>query len=139
MIEIRLLQASDADLFSSIAPGVFDENVSPERVQAFLADDRHHLVVAIDGGEIVGFVSAVDYVHPDKDRELWINEVGVATTHQRRGIGQRMLGAMLDHARAIGCLEAWVLTDDDNVAARKLYSSLGGIDRSSQIMYTFFL
>ena len=29
----------------------------------------------MDGVALVGFVSAVDYVHPDKRPQLWINEV----------------------------------------------------------------
>ena len=40
-------------------------------------------------------LSAVHYVHPDKLRpELWINEVGVAASHRRRGLGTRLLLAV---------------------------------------------
>jgi hypothetical protein len=35
--------------------------------------------------------------------------------------------------------EAWVLTDDDNVAARALYRSAGGDEGSAQRMITFRL
>ena len=70
--------------------------------------------VALDAGVVVGFVSAVLYVHPDKPSpELWINEVGVAPSHQRRrasGVG--CWQATLADARATGCREAWVLTDE---------------------------
>ena len=31
----------------------------------------------MDEEQIVGFASAVHYVHPDKPPELWINEMGV--------------------------------------------------------------
>jgi hypothetical protein len=47
---------------------------------------------------------------------------------------------LLDVARAIGCVEAWVLTDRTNEAALRLYKSSGGIEASSdQVMLTFRL
>jgi aminoglycoside 6'-N-acetyltransferase I len=68
----------------------------------------------------------VHYVHPDKPPELWIDEVGVAPSHHRRGIGSRLLDRMLAHGADLGCVQAWVLTGPDNTAARRLYASAGG-------------
>jgi ribosomal protein S18 acetylase RimI-like enzyme len=67
-------------------------------------------------------------VHPDKPRELWVNEVGVAPTHQGRGVGRRVLDALLARGRAVGCRSAWVLTSVDNEPARRLYASSGGAE-----------
>ena len=86
MIEVRILTPQDADLFESVADDVFDAPINPLYVAAFLADPRHHIAAAIDAGVIIGFASGVDYIHPDKPAELWINEVGVAPTHQGRGL-----------------------------------------------------
>ena len=82
--------------------------------------------------------SGVHYVHPDKAPELWINEVGVATGYQGRGIGRRVVGVLLDHGRTLGCQEAWLLTDDSNAAARRMYAAAGG-QETHQIMVTFDL
>jgi aminoglycoside 6'-N-acetyltransferase I len=135
-IEIRLLGAGDAGVLARVAPDVFDYAVDPRWSSAFLADPRHHLAVALDGDTVVGMVSAVDYVHPDKAPELWINEVGVAPSHHRRGIARRLLDAMLEHGRSLGCTEAWVLTEETNAAARRLYESAGG-ESSLAVMYSF--
>ena len=132
-LEVRLLNSDDIDALAAVADGVFDGPVQPQLARAFLSDARHHLCVAIQDGVIVGMVSAVDYVHPDKARQLWINEVGVAPSHQRRGIGRRMMDAMLDHGRSLGCTEAWVATDSDNIPANNLYSSFGSSVESSVI------
>jgi aminoglycoside 6'-N-acetyltransferase I len=115
---------------------VFDHAVQPRWADAFLADRRHHLVVALDDGVVVGMVSALDYVHPDKAPQLWINEVGVAAAHRRQGVALLMLRAMLDHGRALGCTEAWVGTEPDNVAARALYERAGGTSEST-LLYEF--
>jgi hypothetical protein len=77
-IEIKLLRRGDETQLARVAPGVFDDPVDAAAAQEFLADERHHLAVAIDGGVVIGFVSAVLYVHPDKPRRTLINEVGVA-------------------------------------------------------------
>jgi aminoglycoside 6'-N-acetyltransferase I len=81
-------------------------------------------------------VSAVDYVHPDKAPQLWINEVGVAPSHQRRGIGRLLIDAMLAHGRALGCTEAWLGTEDNNAPARRLYESAGGLPEAF-ILYSW--
>ena len=91
---------------------MFDDPIDAHAAREFLGDPRHRLAVATDAGVVVGFVSAVVYVHPDKPTpELWINEVGVAPSHQGRGIARRLLESTLEDARASGCREAWVLTD----------------------------
>jgi aminoglycoside 6'-N-acetyltransferase I len=138
-LEVRLLGPADAALFARIAEGVFDDPVRPELVEEFLNDPRHALSVAIVDGEIVGMASGVRYVHPDKPSEFWINEVGVAPAFHRQGLGKRIMAELLAHARREGCREAWVLTDDDNAAARALYAAAGGDAGSSQRMITFQL
>ena len=122
---IKLLQSGDEDVLSRVAEDVFDNPIDPALVKEFLADPHHHIAVAIDGGVVVGFASGVDYIHPDKPRELFINEVAVAASHRQRGLGGQVVAALLDHARGKGCTVAWVLTDHDNEAARALYTAAG--------------
>lgn len=124
-IEIRHLGSADEHVLHRVADGVFDHAIDPDLAREFLADRRHHMFVALDDGLVVGMISAVDYLHPDKPLQLWINEVGVAPSHQRRGIAKQLLAAMLRHGRAIGCTEAWLGTEDENVAANALYRSVG--------------
>jgi aminoglycoside 6'-N-acetyltransferase I len=140
-IEIKILGPQDAGTLAKIAPDVFDDPIDVGRAREFLADPRHHLVVAVDDGLVVGFVSAVHYVHPDKPHpELWINEVGVAETHRRRGLGTRLLHSVLAVARGLGCAEAWVLTDRANTPAMRLYTAAGSTEApSDHVMFTFRL
>ena len=135
-IEIRLLRADDLAVLERTADGVFDAPVQERLAREFLMDARHHLAVAIDDGVVVGMASAVDYIHPDQEAQLWINEIGVAPTHQRRGIGRLLLDSLLDHGRALGCTEAWLGTEEDNVAARRLYESAGG-KAEPFVLYSF--
>lgn len=139
-LSIRLLGKADVAVLSRVASDVFDDDVDPVRSLECLQDPRHHLAVAIDDDIVVGFASAVHYVHPDKPPELWINEVGVAPTHRRRGIGQQVLRALFGRGRELGCREAWVLTDRSNDAAMRLYGSLAEAQAATDhVMFTFML
>ncbi|MBN9593109.1 MAG: GNAT family N-acetyltransferase [Alphaproteobacteria bacterium] len=123
---IHLLGAADAAVLDRVADDVFDDAIRPGALREFLARPDHHLAVAVEAGVVVGFASAVDYVHPDKPRELWINEVGVAGPYRQRGLAKALLQALFAKARALQCAEAWVLTERGNGAALGLYRSLGG-------------
>ena len=136
----RALGANDGGLLADVAAGVFDNPVKASLAIEFLNDPRHHLVVAIDAGQVVGFVSAVHYVHPDKAAELFLNEVSVAPTHRSRGIGRQMLQNMLGLARELGCRCAWVLTDRANAPAMRLYAASGGVEEPiPSILFEFTL
>jgi aminoglycoside 6'-N-acetyltransferase I len=137
-VEIRLLGRGDEQILADVVPDVFDHAVQPQLAAEFLSDPRHHIAVALDASRVVGFASGVHYVHPDKQPELWVNEVGVAPTHQRRGLAKQLLGALFDAGRAAGCREAWVLTDRSNTAAMRLYQGLGGVEaRGETVMFEF--
>jgi ribosomal protein S18 acetylase RimI-like enzyme len=125
-VAIRLLGPDDAGVLERVAEDVFDGPVDPRWTAEFLADARHELAVALDDDVVVGMASGLIYVHPDKPPELWINEVGVAPTHQRRGLGRRLLDALFARGRERGCAQAWVLTERTNAAARALYARSGG-------------
>jgi ribosomal protein S18 acetylase RimI-like enzyme len=125
-VQTRPLSSDDSDLLLSVERGVFDEDPRPELVRAFLADPRSHIVAAIEDQAIVGFASALHYVHPDKPAELWINEVAVAPGFRGRGIGKGLMTEILALGRHLDCVTAWALTEEQNRAARALYASAGG-------------
>nr|WP_255714061.1 GNAT family N-acetyltransferase [Pelagibacterium xiamenense] len=116
----------DLPLLLSAGPDVFDNPIDPELARAYLANRDYLIVLAVEDGAVVGMASGLFYIHPDKPREFFINEVGVAESHQRRGIGKAVLSALIDAAKAGGARYAWLGTETDNHPARALYRSLGG-------------
>lgn len=137
-IEVRILRPDEASILRNVDDDVFDDPIHAGACRQFLADRHHRLAVAIDAGRVIGFASGVICLHPDKPKpELWINEVGVASSHRGRGIGRRLMDAMLEAGRAAGCRDAWVLTDRSNEAARRLYASAGGLESGDHVMFTF--
>ena len=138
-IEIRHLASGDEALFDRVAAGVFDYAIDRGRLADYLAQPGHHLIVALADGEIVGQVAAVVHRHPDeRATELYIDEVAVALAFQRQGIARRMLDAMLALGKSLGCDEAWVGTEHDNIPALNLYASRD-VPPQPFVMYVFDL
>ena len=122
--EIVRLSPDNAGLLDRIAEDVFDEPVRPDRLAAYLADPGHIMLVAVSDGIVIGQCAAIVHRHPDKVTELYIDEVGVSPAFQRKGIARAMVERMLAIGKELGCGEAWVGTEPDNLPARGLYERL---------------
>lgn len=125
-VSLKRMQPGDDLDFADVDPDVFDEPIHPERLEAYLAEPNHLMILAFDAGRVVGQCAAVIHRHPDKVTELYIDEVGTASTHLRQGIATRLVEAMFQWGRELGCREAWLGTELDNVEANGLYRKLGG-------------
>ena len=136
MVKIKKLSEVDLPFLMKVANDIFDNPIDEKLAEEFLADPRHHIVAAMDDGVMIGFASAMHYIHPDKPPELWINEVGVAASHQGKGVGKAIMQEMLRLRQELGCKIAWVLTEKENEAANGLYKSAGGVE-SDVVMYEF--
>ncbi|MGE4251645.1 MAG: GNAT family N-acetyltransferase, partial [Parvibaculaceae bacterium] len=93
-VDIHLCRPGDEELFGRIADDVFDDPVEPEKLARYLALPNHHLFIALEDGVIVGQLTALSYAHPEnRPGDLFIDEVGIAPSAQRRGIGTRLMQA----------------------------------------------
>ncbi len=139
-VVIHLVNHANASLLESVDEDVFDNKVQPELLSAFLANPANLLVVAVADGQVVGMASGITYVHPDKPLALFINEVGVSNTFHRKGIGRRLVSALIETGTKLGCVEAWVATELNNEPARALYETLGGVpDEDHSVVYVYTL
>jgi aminoglycoside 6'-N-acetyltransferase I len=121
-VEIVRLTPDNSALVGRVADDVFDAEIVPERLAAFLADAGHLMLIAVDEGVVVGQIAAIIHRHPDQPTELYVDNLGVTTSHRRQGIARRLLAEMLVLGRELGCEECWVGTEIDNQPARNLYS-----------------
>jgi len=117
------------------AEKLFDDPVDLDGTRRFLADDGNVLLIAYVDGDPAGFVTGTELSHPDKAQpELFLNELGVDEAYRGRGIGRTLVAELWQLARARGCRGMWVLTDDDNEAANKVYSAAGGVRLPPEVM-----
>ena len=146
-LEIRRITKDDVALFERIAEEVYDEEVRPERLIAYLEQPVNRLLLAIDTQDldskgrplVVGQCAAVLHHHPDKPTELYVDELGTAADYRRRGIGRKLMEVMFDWGRELGCEESWLGTEIDNLAARALYEMLPEVESSSAVIFEYDL
>lgn len=126
-METRILRvgAAEAGLLERVAEDVFDAAIDPKRLAAYLADPAHLMVIGVSGGEVIGQARGMIHRHPDQPTELYIDNLGVTPFRRREGVAWRMLDELVAWGRSLGCEEAWVGTESDNIAARALYERRG--------------
>lgn len=138
-VSLKRLSSADAATLGAIAPDVFDAPIDRDRLAAYLATPEHLLVVALAGDVVVGQCAGVVHRHPDKPTELYVDEVGTASTHRRQGIARAMLAELFAWGRELGCTEAWLGTELDNDAANALYRGLSPTEDEAMQFYVFRL
>jgi ribosomal protein S18 acetylase RimI-like enzyme len=132
-ISIRLLAPGDERVVRVLAT-----SDGPGDPEALLADPRTLLLVAFDSERPVGFVLAHELQRRHGERaKLFVYEVDVAESHQRRGIASALLAELAELARERGIRTGFVLTEPDNGAANALYRSAGGATDTVQVEWTF--
>ncbi|MFC7219217.1 GNAT family N-acetyltransferase [Streptomyces polyrhachis] len=125
----RITRARDVEA----AGHLFDEPPLPEATGKFLADERHHLLIAYVDGAPVGMVTGVEMTHPDKGTEVFLYELGVEEPFRNRGIGRSLVAALAEVARERGCYGMWTVTDEGNPAALSTYRRAAGVPEAGQV------
>lgn len=127
-------------MLNTIAKEVFDHPIDATSLQAFLECPRHIMVLAIEEDIVIGMASAVEYFHPDKPPQLWINEIGVTPSKRNQGIGRQLIQQLLTIAKERKCIFAWLGTDTDNYPAQSCFNAVpDGEKPTSFLMYEWEL
>ena len=114
-LELRRKQAHDA-LFSEIPAA--------------------HTLLAFDGAATVGFAT-YSFLWPavGLTRSLYLKELFVSQTQQRRGVGRALMDSLFDLAHKHDCSRLEWTTDNDNPGAQAFYKTFGAEPVSSKLFY----
>ena len=137
---VKRLGVEDAALAEAAVRLFAEASSAPIDVDAFLRRPEAVLFVALDAGSLAGWVYGHELVHPDGERTMLLYALDVDEPFRRRGHGRALVSGFVDSARAAGCTEVWVLTDDANGAALATYAAAGGArDPQDSVMFTWFI
>lgn len=129
-----------ADALVGLVPQLSRSNPPPtlEQVEAMLAHEAvTQFLAREDDGTIVGVSTLAVFPIPT-GRRAWIEDVIVDEASAGQGIGALLTTAMLDHAKAQGCVSVDLTSRPSREAANHLYRKLGFEPRSTNV-YRFNL
>ena len=129
-----------ADALVGLVPQLSKSNPPPslEQVEAMLANEAiTQFLARSDDGTIVGVATLAVFPIPT-GRRAWIEDVIVDEASAGQGIGAQLTTAMLDHARAAGCVSVDLTSRPSREAANHLYKKLGFVARDTNL-YRFDL
>jgi ribosomal-protein-alanine acetyltransferase len=122
-VELRLARADDLDAMIAIERAAYPTDAwSAGAMSSQLDSPNTHYVVAVEEEQIVGYAGLLA---PRGLETAEVHTVTVAEGSRRRGIGRRMLIALLEEATARGATEVFLEVRVDNPSAQDLYRSLG--------------
>jgi ribosomal protein S18 acetylase RimI-like enzyme len=137
-VDIVRIAVHNLALLSTTADDVFDDDLDDGLVERYVNSDTHMLVAAIIDGVVVGQSQGSIQHHVDGDSQLYIDNLGVAPTHQRHGTATQLLNEIIAWGRESGCRQAWIVTEPDNTAANLLYDSMGS-ERSLGTLHSLMI
>jgi GNAT superfamily N-acetyltransferase len=131
-MEVRPARASEAEelvgayewLFAppGSRPPRWDPGRALERMRRAIDSEAALVVVASDGGAVVGFCTAYDDMESVRfGRRVWVEDLAVAAGHRSLGIGKRLLDAAKDWARSRGATHLELDSADTREAAHRFY------------------
>ncbi|MBC8223843.1 GNAT family N-acetyltransferase [Candidatus Bathyarchaeota archaeon] len=94
-----------------------------DRIRTAIADPERIMLVAEEGGEIVGLAQG----RTNRGGYSWLGFMGVSPDHRRRGVGGGLLDVFIRRSRESGCTKVSLDTAPSLKPAIKLYAETGFI------------
>ena len=122
---LRLLDGMDESMYAGRGHGA--ERDVRSLYEAVLADPDQRLLVAEDGGRLVGSAHLMVLRHFGRSlsRSGVVEGVVVDPAYRRAGVGAALMSAVADAARAAGCYKLALTSNLARAGAHRFYSRLG--------------
>jgi ribosomal-protein-alanine N-acetyltransferase len=126
-IALRLARPDEAEAIAALSRDVVETGLgwtwSPERVARAMRDRNTVTLIAAERGRMVAF--AIMYFG---EEHAHLSLLAVRPSHQRQGIGRRLLEWLLQSARTAGIASVHLELRAANHGARRFYRALGFIE-----------
>lgn len=120
MLQIDDMRKEDLEQVSTMEAACFSMPWSKKSFEENLNRSDAVYVVARDGDKVLGYCGAYVILN-----EADINQVAVEPLHRKKGVGRKMLAALLEKLRKAGADAVTLEVRKSNEAAIALYESIG--------------
>lgn len=134
MASFRVAKIADCDAIISLMGRYYAEDGYPFSERAgraslteFLASDQlGRLWVLDDDGQVVGYMAVtLGFSFEYGGRDAFLDEIYIATSHRRRGLGQVAMDMAFQYCETNGVKAIHLEVERHREAARRLYESIG--------------
>jgi ribosomal protein S18 acetylase RimI-like enzyme len=133
-VALRLARLGDAPRIADLSRTLIEAGLpwswTPRRVAAHMRNREHLTVIAVDGGELAGFVLA-----QFGNRAVHLALLGVAPAYQRLGLGRKLVSWVEESASVAGLFLMQLEVRASNTQALRFYSMLGYREISRTVGY----
>jgi ribosomal-protein-alanine N-acetyltransferase len=133
-IALRLARLGDAPRIANLSRTLIESGLpwswTPRRVAAHMRSREHLTVIAVEGGELAGFVLA-----QFGNRAVHLALLGVAHEYQRRGLGRQLMSWVEESASVAGLFVMQLEVRAGNYQALRFYTMRGYRETSRAVGY----
>lgn len=133
-IALRLARLGDAPRIANLSRTLIESGLpwswTPRRVAAHMRSREHLTVIAVEGGELAGFVLA-----QFGNRAVHLALLGVAHEYQRRGLGRQLMSWVEESASVAGLFLMQLEVRAGNYQALRFYTMRGYRETSRATRY----
>ena len=123
MSDIRVANPSEAQAIHRILQETWGESLLFDVFTDHISSPEHQVFVAVESGEIVGFLSA--FLIPNPVPRWEIDLIIVRATSQGKGIGTSLIAEALTYGSNLGLPSAKASIRVDNYASQRAFSKAG--------------
>ena len=133
---IRRIKLSDAAAIQRLNAEClgydFDREATEAQLKRLLENDQHLILVAEEGGQVIGYAHAASYDCLYFPSLLNLLALAVAQDFQEQGHGRALMQALREEAKAAGYTGIRINSGISRSTAHEFYRSLGCSEKADQ-------
>ena len=131
--KVKLSDAAAIQLLNAESLGYdFDREATEAQLKRLLENDQHLILVAEEGGQVIGYAHAASYDCLYFPSLLNLLALAVAQDFQEQGHGRALMQALREEAKAAGYTGIRINSGISRSTAHEFYRSLGCSEKSDQ-------
>lgn len=140
MFTYKRLTVDDLPIAKQLVAIFRDQYPDDKKIMLALSDPYIYIYVALQDDDVCGYVKAYRLKRIDCENDFFIvYHCFVQEKYQRNHIASNLMQMILDEAKAVDAYYTFLITQNDNTAAIKLYEALGGYNHplNKEVFYWY--